>query len=269
MSRPLDYGRYEYKYALPADARERIRDVSLPFVQPDPHAIDLGNGGSGYEVHSLYFDTPDLTDYYQRLGEHKVRNRLRARTYGRPGDRAPVFLENKRKLENWVIKHRVKVCDADQWCSGEYERPWTHFGRLVQGRKQYAASHFSRLVDGAPRVPVSVVHYVREVYVSRRKDQPRLRLTIDHAVSATVVPSVTDLYAPPSVDLIPQDWIVMELKFDGDRPGWMRTLCQKLRLRAVPVSKFGLSVAKGLRAGNARENRYLTPPKLRQLGWGL
>ncbi len=268
MTRPLDYGRYEYKYALPGEARERIREVALPHVLPDPHAIDLGNGGAGYEVHSLYFDTLDFVDYYQRLGEHKVRNRLRARTYGRPGQKQPVFLENKRKLENWVVKHRVLVCDADQWCSGEYDRPWAHFGEQVQGRKRYAASHFARLVDGPPRVPVSVVHYVREVYVSRRKDQPRVRLTIDHGVCATVAPSVTDLYAPPTVDLIPPDWIVMELKFDGDRPGWMRTLCKQLRLRAVPVSKFGLSVVKGVRAGSARELRYLTPRALRPLELG-
>jgi hypothetical protein len=60
----------------------------------------------------------------------------------------------------------------------------------------------------------------------------------------------------------------MELKFDGDRPGWMRTLCKQLRLRAVPVSKFGLSVAKGMRAGNARELRYLTPRALRPLELG-
>ena len=66
--------------------------------------------------------------------------------------------------------------------------------------------------------------------------------------------------------LIPPEWIVMEMKFTGTAPGWMRELGSHLGLTAVPVSKFGLSVAKGLRAGRQWELRLLTPPPIRGNG---
>lgn len=269
MARPLDQGRYEYKYALPSSVRDRIVELAGPFVRPDPHANPLEIGGTGYEVHTLYLDTEDLHDYRRRLEEVKVRDRLRVRTYGQPGQKQPVFLENKRKLENWVVKHRVRVCDADTWNESDDPRPWVAWARKITGRGRYTASHFVRLVEGMMRFPRTATHYVREVYVSRRVDQPRLRLTIDHHVQGSVVDRSPYLYPAPTVDLLHPDWIVLELKYDEDRPAWMRRICKELRLRAIPVSKANLSVARGLRPHARREVRYVIPRPLRQVGWGL
>ncbi len=241
-------------------------EIARDHVAPDPHAQPLGKGAMGYSVHSLYFDTPGLLDFYQRLDERKVRNRLRVRTYGRPGQRQPVFLENKRKLEHWVIKHRVMVCNSDDWTSCTDQRPWNIFTKRISGQKRYAARHFVHLVDDSGRIPVSIVHYVREVFVARDPNQPKVRLTLDKFINATISPSPRDLYAPGDVDLVPRDWMVLELKFDGDRPGWMRVVCRELGLRAHPVSKFGLSVAKGVAGSRYREVRYLTPPPIRTMG---
>jgi hypothetical protein len=49
----------------------------------------------------------------------------------------------------------------------------------------------------------------------------------------------------------------------------MRILARALGLRAVPVPKFGLSVARGLRSGYPHDSRRLLPPPIRELGWGL
>ena len=268
MTRPVDRGRYEYKYALPVSMRDRIVEIAEPFVQPDPHAGSLENGGAGYEVHTLYLDTPSLHDYYQRMDERRVRDRLRVRTYGRPGQQQPVFLENKRKLENWVVKHRVRVTDADQWHADGDPRPWIRWAQEVAGRGRYAAEHFVRLVEGLRRVPMTVTHYIREVYVPRLADQPKIRLTIDHHVQGSVAGGSPHLYPDPTMDLLPPDWIVLELKYNEDRPAWMRRICRELRLRATPVSKANLSVARGLRPHARREVRYVTPRPLRQMGWG-
>ncbi len=270
MSRPIDIGRFECKYTVPVAQRQRILEVVEGHVVPDAHGDDLPNGGKGYTVHSLYLDTPRLDDLHDRLAEGKVRNRLRARTYGRPGQRQPVFLENKRKLDNWVIKHRVRVCDADAWCARAGDpSPWAHFAGRVTGRGSYAARHFVELVEEHRRRPVSVVHYMREVYQDRRPGMSKVRLTLDYHVSATADPRPVDLYAEPDVELLPPDWMVMELKFNVDRPAWMRRLCKELRLRAVPVSKFGLSVVRTRCADQVHKVRYLTPPAIRQMGWGL
>ncbi len=270
MSRFQDVGRYEYKYVLPLEARDQVLAVIGDKVRPDPHARARGDGIVGYYNHSVYLDTDDLFDYHERLAEQAIRNRLRARTYGHPGERQPVFLENKRKLEDWVVKQRVRVCDADAWTACDSDRPWVHWAAQVEGRGRYAADHFVRLVEEGGRRPVSTVHYFREVFVDARGDaRASVRLTLDREVTATVEPDGRGLYAEPDVELLPRDWMVMELKYRGDRPGWMRILCRALSLRAVPVPKFGLSVARGLRADHPRDSRHLLPPAIREMGWGL
>ncbi len=265
-----DIGRFEYKYVLPLADRDRVMEVIDDYVKPDPHATARSDGLIGYFNHSIYLDTEDLFDYHERLDESTIRNRLRVRTYGRPGDGAPVFLENKRKLEAWVVKQRVMVGDADSWGADPSERPWIERAARVVGRGAFSAEHFVRLVERDDRRPVSAVHYFREVFIDRRGDtRASVRLTMDREVNATVAPDGRDLYAAPDVDLLPRDWMVMELKYRGDRPGWMRILARALGLRAVPVPKFGLSVARGLRSGYPHDSRRLLPPPIRELGWGL
>ena len=70
----LDVSRREIKYevglCLAAVLRQRLAAV----LAEDPH-----NGGSGYLVRSVYFDTPDALDYYQKLDGLDNRKKLRLR----------------------------------------------------------------------------------------------------------------------------------------------------------------------------------------------
>ncbi len=269
MSQPVDIGRFELKYAVPVALRDRILAMSADHVRPDKHALHLPGGLRGYEVHSLYLDTPDLQDFRERLAEHKIRDRLRVRSYGpQTSGPYPVFLENKRKLENWVIKARVALkCNSEQYVASTEPEPWRRFSEGVTGKGRYAVEHFIRLTGNGRRVPVSVVHYTREVFVGLDPDRPQVRLTLDHEVTASTRDlGYADLYREPDVALIPPDWMVLEMKFGGSKPGWMRAICRDLGLRAVPVSKFGLSVGKGAAGNRYREVRYLTPRPIRRAG---
>ncbi len=267
MSRRGGKGRREFKFVVPVDRRDAIIERLGPFMEPDPHSVLQDDGSTGYWVHTLYLDTDDFKDYFERLQEKRVRNRLRVRTYGKPGEKCPVFLENKRKFGKWVVKHRVEVCDCESWCSSGDSRPWTALAAAVTGPERYVARSFCQLVEGGRRSPVSVVHYLREVFVPRDASRGDVRLTLDRHVRATVAPSVQDLFAAPEVDLIPPDWMVMEIKFSRIAPGWMHDLTRELRIPVVPVSKFGLSVARGVRRSRSRELRYLTPSPLREVAW--
>ncbi|MFH1467527.1 MAG: polyphosphate polymerase domain-containing protein [Pseudomonadota bacterium] len=270
MSQPVDIGRFELKYCVPEALRPRVLELARGHMAPDKHAFDLGDGMLGYEVHSLYLDTPRLDDLRDRLDEHKVRDRLRLRTYGPPEKGPfPVFLENKRKLENWVIKHRTALpTDSARFCATGGPEPWLPLIGAVKPKGRYAAEHFVRLTTAGRRRPVSVVHYAREVFVGLDPDRPQVRLTMDHQVTATTHDlRYNGLYQPPDVALIPAGWMVLELKFGGSKPGWMRHLCRELGLRACPVSKFGLSVAMGVAGNRYRAVRFVTPRPLRRLGY--
>ncbi len=257
-------GRYELKYIIPASWRNTIIDLISPFAEADPQASDIGHGRQGYRVHSLYFDTSRLSDYFERLTGAKVRNRLRVRTYDSPEAARPVFLENKRKCGRMVIKHRFNLCNALQWLECNEPHPWLDLYNPAAGVKDFSASVFHQLVDGGQRQPVSVVRYEREAFVPRFSNPGRVRLTLDHNVRAMTSPNLFahDLFAPSQIRLIPPEWLVMELKFERFPPAWMHTLRQELGIHAVPVSKFGLSVARCIRGAYPRELRALTPQPL-------
>jgi len=257
-----EVGRYELKYVLPEARRNEIMDFVRPHARPDPYARPMNGGYVGYTVHSLYLDTPRLDDYFERLEGKKIRSRLRVRTYGEPGEGQPVFLENKRKSGKWVVKHRVRVCDAETWCGCSVPRPWTTLARKIAGQGAYAARSFCQLVDGGGRQPVTTVHYEREVLIPLQDDGRHVRLTLDHRVRATVTSSASNLFAPSDVELIPPEWLVMELKFENAAPRWMIELCRQLEVHSIPVTKFGLSVALGVRRNRAHELRLLTPRPL-------
>lgn len=259
----LDVGRYEVKYAVPTAIRDRILEAAGGHMVPDPHGTPIPGGGLGYVVHSTYFDTATLDDYTSRLCDQRVRRRMRVRTYGAPGERQPVFLELKRKLDDQVIKQRAQVCDADRWASLG-ESPWEALIESCTGEARAVACRFASIVREHALSPVTSVHYEREVFVDVRPQYAQVRLTIDRAITASARPSVAELYPQPEVHLLPDGWSVLELKFDGAEPGWMRAISRELQLCAEPVSKYALAVATCLRAAYPREARRMTPHSVKR-----
>lgn len=264
----MSEGRYELKYALPASRREELLAAAMAWVRPDPHARSLaealpgmelpdGEPPRGYVVHSLYFDTPTLDGYARRLARDRVRNRMRVRTYGLPGEDAPVFLEAKRKLARQVIKHRVRVGTTRSWAEGDPRQPWVSAVARLQEPEATAGRRWVEILTREGQLPVASTHYIREIYV-----QGKDRLSIDHRVRAQARPDPLDFQRVGELPLIPEDWLVVELKFTGAEPLWMRQLVARLRLRSEPISKFALGVAHGHRADRPGELRNLVPPSV-------
>ncbi|HJN74842.1 MAG TPA: polyphosphate polymerase domain-containing protein [Myxococcota bacterium] len=240
----MSEGRYELKYVLHETETPRLLAAIAGHVEPDRHASALPSGGLGYIVSSVYLDTLQFEGYAERLRMERIRNRVRVRTYGRAGDGAPVFLECKRKLADQVIKHRTRMGDADSYQLGP-ERSWDQIDdRRVQ--------RFARAVQGMKAM--CVVRYEREIFTA-----DTARLTVDRNVRAGPVDDTRQLYAPVPLDLIPEDWCVIELKFNGQMPGWMRRASHELQLYSEPVSKFALGMVMSRRADHPGELRQLTP----------
>jgi hypothetical protein len=255
-----DDGRFELKFALPAGLRPQIITCLPPCVSADLHADDLGDGRKGYVVRSLYLDTPSLDDYAARLGELRLRHRTRFRTYGATAGTSPVFLENKRKLDDQVVKTRIEIGTSQQWMDlSDRARPWEALVPHLKGRSRLVAQRLCKLLEQEDRQTVSSVLYQREVFVDTRPGCEKVRLTIDSHVQGAARPTWAGLLGDAEFALLPDDWVVLELKFGQVQPGWMRALERKLKLVSEPVSKFGLSVARGIRAGHPRDLRYLTP----------
>ena len=76
-----------------------------PFMHIDPYAAE--NGGE-YTVRGIYFDTPELECYFQKLAGVKRRNKVRLRGYN-SGKRGKVFFEIKKKMDEPLLKNRAPM----------------------------------------------------------------------------------------------------------------------------------------------------------------
>jgi hypothetical protein len=252
-------GRWELKYMIHEREVPGLLDEVGDDAQPDPHAEDIGLGRKGYTVSSVYLDNHGFEGYTERLRMDRIRNRVRIRTYGQPGSDAPVFLEAKRKLDNNVIKHRGYACGNQLWRTLG-PRPWQAIPEMVEGIDRVRARRFVDHVDGKRMESVCLVRYEREIFTAGSA-----RLTLDRDVRAAPRPPPTELLAPCPARLFPPDWIVLELKFFGQMPGWMRRVNARMKLRSEPVSKFALGVATTVRPDHPHELAQLMPATLRRL----
>lgn len=240
----MSEGRYELKYVVRDEDTPQLLRAVEGHVVPDAHADPLPSGGYGYVVSSVYLDTDDFYGYSERLRGERIRNRVRLRTYGRAGEKRPLFLECKRKLDELVIKHRTRMGDVDTYQTLP-ERHW----ESIDDR---ATQRFSSAVAGM--TAKCIVRYEREVFVAGTS-----RLTIDRFLRGGPVTDCRQLYAPAPIALIPDEWTVVELKFNGQMPVWMRKAAALLKLYSEPVSKFALGMVKSHRNDRPLELRQVIP----------
>ena len=270
MSAPTA-GRFEMKYALPLELRTELLQVALQHIKPDENAGSFGDAlpevaatgvcePRGYRVSSLYFDDDDLTGYARRIDGRRIRNRVRIRTYGNLGESSPVFLEAKRKLHKRVIKHRVAATTTDQWARLPGPRPWLGLEPLASPVDQLRLERWSDVVEKTGLHPVCRVEYWRETFAFER-----LRLTLDYRVGAEPTTDPFALRGDCSIQLIPHEWMILELKYNNQPPLWMRRLVSEHRLVAEPVSKFALGVARTQRQHIAADQKATTPPSIRRM----
>ncbi|HCH63755.1 MAG TPA: hypothetical protein DFR83_13190 [Deltaproteobacteria bacterium] len=262
-------GRFEMKYSLPLERRAEVLDFAQQFIGPDENAGQMsallpevcaagGTTPRGYRVSSLYFDDANLSGYARRIDGRRIRNRVRIRTYGTTGgDSFPVFLEAKRKLYRQVVKHRVRVTTTDGWKKLPEESPWEHVEVPEDSMNRDRWERWCAAVRAQALRPVCRVEYLRETFA-----HGRLRLTLDHRVHAVASRDPMDLRGLCSQRLIPAGWVVLELKYNGQPPPWMRRLVSRFGLVAEPISKFALGVARTCRQGHRTDQRATTPPSI-------
>jgi SPX domain protein involved in polyphosphate accumulation len=208
----------------------------MPYTTFDPHLKKTDQ--NKYTVRSIYFDTPELDFYYEKMDGIKIRKKLRVRTYNEMNDFA--FLEIKRKFVNSVAKERSKL-------------PFMVIERLINTPDESVIEypendHNSRLVSGKfvynllkkGLLPVVLVVYEREAYIGLKDD--RERMTIDTDVRAIAEPDLGDILN--SKNFIPtiKDKGILELKFDDMMPQWMKNLVTEFDLKKQSISKYCLGI---------------------------
>ena len=107
--------RQEKKYLMSYDQFRRLDNTFEKVLHPDPH-----NGVSGYAVRSLYFDTLQERDFYEKEDGLEIRRKIRLRNYSPTSDFA--MLEKKQKQGDNQKKRSLRVSreDAIELSRGTY-----------------------------------------------------------------------------------------------------------------------------------------------------
>ena len=143
--------RHEQKYVIPyyemLSLRSKFNDL-----------LTIDRDSNGYMVRSLYFDSVDDEDYYDKLGGETIRKKIRLRIYDTVKDY--VKLEIKAKYDNNQLKESIVINRkmAKELIKGNY-------GVLLDIGTETAKKIYTIMSEGYYR-PKVIIEYDRIAYLT-------------------------------------------------------------------------------------------------------
>ena len=208
------FKRYEIKYVVTAEQKERILKAMEPYMELDRFGRST--------IRNLYFDTDDFVLARHSIAKPDYKEKLRVRSYSKADADSTVFVELKRKFDGIVYKRRIGLpeTDAMRWMSGV--KDGDIIAELEKESPQVAAEieYFAGMYSGLR--PVIYLSYDREAY--RMKKDPSassdFRVTFDSNICCreSELTLTSDAYG---TSLLEDGMYLMELKCPGAIPLWM------------------------------------------------
>ena len=187
--------RHENKYRLDRNSMYNIRDKLSRVLSVD-RDID------GYTVRSLYFDSVNDIDYYDKLAGACNRKKIRLRIYGKNFDL--IKLEIKCKYDNHQLKKSLIINKktAMYLIHGYYEV-------LLYLNNEDAVEIYNIMRSNCYR-PKCIIEYDRIAFTSNNNT----RVTMDFNVRKSNNVEEFFLDEPNYINLINYNEVILEIKFD-------------------------------------------------------
>ncbi len=228
-------GRQESKYVIPVYAMDDLRAAVAPYVRADNHrALQHSNI---YEIRSIYFDSFDLKDYYEKHAGLQMRKKLRMRGYNTMTEESEVFLEIKWKNNLFISKDRtpIKYKDARAiLAGGDLDNYFPYRKDFPQAREK--ASKFLFYLKRHSRVPLNLVTYTREAYIGKFNHSDRV--TFDSHIRSMMYPGLDDLFEEERLRTFLDREFVLEYKSENPMPEWFKKIIRRFNLRKQAFSKY-------------------------------
>ena len=221
--RPLQY-RNEWKYFISLWEAELLKKRLLPFMETDPHTI---NGK--YMIRSLYFDDYWNSAYEEKLMGVGERQKWRIRIYNYQDSN--IKLERKKKYSSYIHKDSAGITreEYEKIIAGDYSF-------LLHHRHPLCREFYYECMVKLYR-PKVIVDYEREPLILQEGD---VRITFDSDVRAALLNF--DIFDPnlPTLAVLEQNTLVLEVKFTEYLPGLIRKLLPLDGQEFLAVSKYTL-----------------------------
>lgn len=214
--------RREEKYALTASEAFCYAGRFSQFLQSDP----FSHCGS-YTVRSLYFDTPDDKDFYDKLNEQNLRRKVRIRIY-HPDDTS-AKLELKQKENIYQQKRSLTISRSDALALIEGNR-----SVLLNYHDPFAAEMYAIMVGECYR-PRTIIEYQRKAFMAKEN---HIRITFDSCIDASE--SDHNLFSPTLAmhPILSRSNAILEIKYTHFLPGYLSSVLSQIDRRSVSASKY-------------------------------
>ncbi|MCR5602820.1 MAG: polyphosphate polymerase domain-containing protein, partial [Lachnospiraceae bacterium] len=163
MSEILDVLRIEQKYDLNLTEMYSVMSKLDQILTGDSH-----NFGGGYMVRSLYFDTVNDDDFYDKLDGLEIRRKIRLRIYDPRSDSAKLELKEKTGQNQRKRSLTVTREEAERLIAGDYDV-------LLNRADEFADELYCRMKQYC-YIPKCIVQYYRTAYAESVNDT---RVTFD------------------------------------------------------------------------------------------
>ena len=215
------FERFELKYMLTLDQKEKILRVMEPYMKLDQYGRTT--------IRNLYYDTDDYRLVRKSIERPVYKEKLRMRSYDRAGPDSTVFVELKKKFHSTVYKRRLPLPEqtAMAWLSGK--SPPEEQGQIAREIEYFRG--FYRTLK-----PAAFLSYEREAYYAL--DGSDFRVTFDD----TILCREADLSLrakPWGTPLLEDGKVLMELKCSGGVPLWLTRFLTRERIFKTSFSKYG------------------------------
>lgn len=229
------FRRFEFKYFLEKGIADRMIPELMNYMEWDPYIGDKDH----YECHSLYFDNDKFKSYHEKIDGLLNRKKVRVRTYKRDyGKNDSLFFEIKRKSGEIVLKDREVL--PSKYLEKFIEDPFS-----LLDEKNMDAKFLNELIfetTNYRQTPKLLVSYKRKPFFA--KNDSRFRVTFDYDLefAAANGSSYNEEFKP-----MDEDFVVMEVKFNGNMPQWFHRLIDAYRLTQTGSCKycFGIDLIYG------------------------
>ena len=239
-----DPDRFELKYWVPEELVPQVVSYASPYLVLDPHGV---KGADRQQCNtSLYMETRNLDLFRAHVDSYADRYKIRVRAYGDPPS-GLAFFELKRKVDNRCVKTRAAVPLKDM--KGLLDGSYTTLPAILSPLDRRHLEAFLYALTVTQAAPYLLVRAYRESYCSRDRLED-VRLTLDRRIAfqPALGPDLVgdpDAWSPINGERQhgrrgPQ--VLIELKFPGVAPFWMRKLVDQLELERVAYSKYVSSV---------------------------
>ena len=212
--------RVEHKFPMTKAQADEFMKRAMPHLKQDVYPE--------YDLHNIYYDTPDNALIIHCLSHPMYKEKLRLRTYGEPEENKPCFLEIKKKFRETGVKRRIAVSEREARAYMRYRKPLNSESQIT--------SEIRYLTETRDLGEKMFIAYHRKAFSGiEEKD---LRITFDTDICFRL--NDLSLHKTGEETMITgDDEVLMEIKVSGRYPMWLTQILTEMKLYRQNFSKYG------------------------------